>query len=124
MRLLGFALISGALALPSCGGPSEPTKTSSDAQAISTKGIDDARVEPPGSAPSQAHGIPELVVVTVRSNGSLIKNIETLEHVIADTPKNGQERPGLMRRLAEAYVELENAMLRDKIDLSIKADEL
>ena len=39
------------------------------------------------------------------------------------TPKNAPDRPELMRRLAEGYVELESAAFRDKTEERIKADE-
>src|SRR6185436_7697196 len=46
-----------------------------------------------------------------------------LETLFGSTPKSSQDRPKLMRRLAEGYVELESAAFRDKTEASMKADE-
>ncbi|MGK3964369.1 tetratricopeptide repeat protein [Sorangium sp. So ce118] len=53
----------------------------------------------------------------------LITEIQGLEGLYASTPKNAPDRPKLMRRLAEGYVELESAAFRDKTEGQIKADE-
>lgn len=53
----------------------------------------------------------------------LVTEIQGLESLFASTPKNAPDRPKLMRRLAEGYVELESAAFRDKTENQIKADE-
>ncbi|WP_245677794.1 tetratricopeptide repeat protein [Chondromyces crocatus] len=53
----------------------------------------------------------------------LVTEIQGLEGLFSSTPKNAPDRPKLMRRLAEGYVELESAAFRDKTENSIKADE-
>jgi hypothetical protein len=53
----------------------------------------------------------------------LVTEIQGLESLFASTPKNAPDRPKLMRRLAEGYVELESAAFRDKTENGIKADE-
>jgi tetratricopeptide (TPR) repeat protein len=53
----------------------------------------------------------------------LVTEIQGLESLFASTPKNAPDRPKLMRRLAEGYVELESAAFRDKTENAIKADE-
>src|SRR5262249_15665364 len=45
------------------------------------------------------------------------------ESLFGNTGKSSQDRPKLMRRLAEGYVELESAAFRDKTEASMKADE-
>src|SRR5262249_16020428 len=47
-----------------------------------------------------------------------------LENLFETTAKNKPDRPQLARRLAEAYVELESAAFRDKVQAEIKRDEL
>jgi len=61
--------------------------------------------------------------LAARSRQLLITEIQGLESLFASTPKNAPDRPKLMRRLAEGYVELESAAFRDKTENSIKADE-
>ena len=58
-----------------------------------------------------------------RSRQLLVTEIQGLESLFQTTPKDAADRPGLMRRLAEGYVELESAATRDKTELSIKIDE-
>ncbi len=53
----------------------------------------------------------------------LVTEIQGLESLFASTPKNAPDRPKLMRRLAEGYVELESAAFRDKTESGMKADE-
>ncbi len=49
-----------------------------------------------------------------RARALLITEIQGLERLFAQTPKKSPDRQQLIRRLAEGYVELENAALRDK----------
>ncbi|MFT3771950.1 MAG: tetratricopeptide repeat protein [Minicystis sp.] len=53
----------------------------------------------------------------------LVTEIQGLESLYASTPKSSPDRPKLMRRLAEGYVELEAAAFRDKTENGMKADE-
>ncbi len=53
----------------------------------------------------------------------LITEIQQVEGLFTTTPKTSADRPKLMRRLAEGYVELEAAAFRDKTENAIKADE-
>jgi TolA-binding protein len=53
----------------------------------------------------------------------LVTEIQGLESLFASTPKSAPDRPKLMRRLAEGYVELEAAAFRDKTEAGVKADE-
>ncbi|HEX7601554.1 MAG TPA: hypothetical protein VF316_08115, partial [Polyangiaceae bacterium] len=61
--------------------------------------------------------------LAARSRQLLVTEIQGLESLYASTPKNAPDRPKLMRRLAEGYVELESAAFRDKTENGIKADE-
>src|SRR5262249_51945002 len=61
--------------------------------------------------------------LAARSRQLLVTEIQGLEQLFSSTPKNAPDRPKLMRRLAEGYVELESAALRDKTENGIKADD-
>lgn len=61
--------------------------------------------------------------LAARSRQLLVTEIQGLESLFSSTPKNAPDRPKLMRRLAEGYVELESAAFRDKTENGIKADE-
>jgi TolA-binding protein len=61
--------------------------------------------------------------LAARSRQLLVTEIQGLESLFASTPKNAPDRPKLMRRLAEGYVELESAAFRDKTENGMKADE-
>jgi len=58
-----------------------------------------------------------------RSRALLITEIQGLERLYRSTPKKSPDRPQLIRRLAEGYVELESAALRDKTAADIKAQD-
>lgn len=58
-----------------------------------------------------------------RARALLIAEIQGLERLFRQTKKNSPDRPQLVRRLAEGYVELESAALRDKIAAEIKAQD-
>jgi TolA-binding protein len=61
--------------------------------------------------------------LAARSRQLLVTEIQGLESLFTSTPKNAPDRPKLMRRLAEGYVELESAAFRDKTENGMKADE-
>jgi len=58
-----------------------------------------------------------------KSRQLLVTEIQGLESLFSSTPKSSPDRPKLMRRLAEGYVELESAAFRDKTEAGMKADE-
>ena len=58
-----------------------------------------------------------------RSRQLLITEISGLERLFKQTKKKSKDRPQLVRRLAEGYVELGSAANRDMIESQIKADE-
>ncbi len=53
-----------------------------------------------------------------RSTPLLITELQSLEALHANTPANAPDKPKLLRRLAEDYIELKNAARRDKERLS------
>lgn len=61
--------------------------------------------------------------LAARSRQLLVTEIQGLESLFASTSKGAADRPKLMRRLAEGYVELESAAFRDKTENGMKADE-
>src|SRR6478735_2457477 len=58
-----------------------------------------------------------------RARALLITEIQGLERLYKRTPKKSPDRPQLVRRLAEGYVELESAAQRDKIAADISAQD-
>ena len=54
----------------------------------------------------------------------LLTEIANVERLFKTTPKKDKDRPQLMRRLAEGYVELESSAFRDKVEAEIKAQKL
>jgi TolA-binding protein len=58
-----------------------------------------------------------------RARALLITEIQGLERLYKRTQKKSADRPQLVKRLAEAYVELESAGQRDKIAADIKAQD-
>jgi tetratricopeptide (TPR) repeat protein len=59
-----------------------------------------------------------------RAKGLLVGEIGGLENLYSNTPANSPDRLQLVRRLAEDYVELENAGFTEKTQAEIKRDEL
>ncbi|MBI4701501.1 MAG: tetratricopeptide repeat protein [Deltaproteobacteria bacterium] len=62
--------------------------------------------------------------LTKKSRRLLLTEIKNVESLYKTTPKKSPDRPQLMRRLAEGYVELESAAFRDKIESDVKAQDL
>ncbi|HTQ05803.1 MAG TPA: hypothetical protein VMI54_18200 [Polyangiaceae bacterium] len=58
-----------------------------------------------------------------RARALLITEIQGLERLYRNTPENSPDKPQLTRRLAEGYVELESAALRDKIAADVQAQD-
>jgi hypothetical protein len=51
----------------------------------------------------------------------LLTEISNVERLYKTTPKKDKDRPRLIRRLAEGYVELESSAFRDKVESEVKA---
>jgi tetratricopeptide (TPR) repeat protein len=58
-----------------------------------------------------------------RARALLITEIQGLERLFKQTKKNSPDRPQLLRRLAEGYVELEAAAVRDEIAEDVAATD-
>jgi hypothetical protein len=52
----------------------------------------------------------------------LIQELQQLERLFAVTPKNAPDRPSIIRRLAEGYVELEALSERERIEQELLAE--
>ncbi|APR81727.1 TPR domain protein [Minicystis rosea] len=59
----------------------------------------------------------------VRTIQLLVTEIQGLESLLSSTGAQSPDRPRLLRRLADSYVELETSGFRKKIELGMKADE-
>src|SRR5580700_7204230 len=55
-------------------------------------------------------------LLSVRAEGLLVAQIQGLETLVASTPPRSPDRPGLLKRLADSYVELEASSFRKKIE--------
>jgi len=64
------------------------------------------------------------VRMKARSRQLLVTEIANVEALYNKTPKKSKDRPQLMRRLAEGYVELESAAFRDKVEAEVKASTI
>lgn len=80
-------------------------------------------LKPPNPGESQSAGIRDARTTRLkaRARALLITEINGLEQLLKQTPKKSADRPQLIRRLAEGYVELEAAAVRDKTESEVKA---
>ena len=62
--------------------------------------------------------------LVVRQRALLVQEIQKLETLFQQTPQNSPDRPDLARRLAEDYVELENAAFHEKTQAEIDRDAM
>ena len=79
----------------------------------------------PPAAPDASLNARELrrALAGLRTNALLIAEIQQLEALLASTSAGSPDRPGILRRLADSYVELETVSFRKKIESRIRADE-
>ena len=92
-------------------------------QKIDTKTKDDTKPTNPNQSMNAAQRDERRNRLAARGRQLLVTEIQGLESLFSSTPKNAPDRPKLMRRLAEGYVELESAAFRDKTENGIKAEE-
>ena len=80
----------------------------------------------PSALPSQVAFVRDVRTSRVqqRAAGLLVGEIQGLENLNAKIPANSPDRLQLARRLAEDYVELENAGFTEKTQAEIKRDDL
>lgn len=76
----------------------------------------------PDPTPGQGPRDDRRIRSQARANQLLVTEIQQLETLLADTPAAAPDRPGLLRRLADTYVELEAATFRTRTELSVKID--
>jgi tetratricopeptide (TPR) repeat protein len=82
-------------------------------------------LKPKGPSESMAAGTRDLRTTRLkaRARALLITEITGLERLYKRTRKKSPDRPQLVRRLAEGYVELGSAATRDKTQSEIEADD-
>lgn len=87
------------------------------------KRVDDAKPRDAASLNKYAERDTRKTRLKARARALLITEIGGLERLFRSTPKKSPDRPQLIRRLAEGYVELESAALRDKTASEIEAQD-
>lgn len=76
----------------------------------------------PDPAPGQGPRDDRRIRSQAREKQLIVTQIQQLETLLAATPAAAPDRPGLLRRLADTYVELEAATFRERTELGIKID--
>lgn len=76
----------------------------------------------PDPTPGQGPRDDRRVRSQARAYQLLVTEIQQIETLVAATPAAAPDRPGLLRRLADTYVELESASFRTKTELGIQID--
>ena len=84
---------------------------------------DSAKPGDAGTLESTAYRDQRETRLKARARALLITEIQGLERLLKQTKKNSPDRPQLVRRLAEGYVELEAAAVRDEIDEHVRNGE-
>ena len=87
------------------------------------KGEQQTKPKDPSASMNAAQRDERRAKMAMKSRQLLVTEIQGLESLFASTPRSSQDRPKLMRRLAEGYVELESAAFRDMTEAGMKADE-
>lgn len=88
------------------------------------KAASDAKPQNPAESMAAGYRDTRKGRLQARARALLVTEIQGLERLLRSTPKNSPDRPQLIRRLAEGYVELESAALRDKTADEVKAQDL
>ena len=83
-----------------------------------------AQPKAPLPAPSAGSGAKQMrrSLASVRAVRLLITYIQTLESLRASTSRSAPDRPAILRRLAEAYVELESSALQNQTLAGVRAE--
>jgi tetratricopeptide (TPR) repeat protein len=84
---------------------------------------DDLKPQNPTEGSQTAFRDARTTRLKARARALLITEITGLERLYSSTRKKSPDRPQLVRRLAEGYVELEAAADRDKVQSEINADD-
>jgi TolA-binding protein len=91
-------------------------------QLDTSKPLKDNKPVNPSEQMAAAQRDPRKVNLQQRALALLVKEIQGLESLYRDTELRSKDRPNLLRRLAEDYVELENAAFREKTEAEIQRD--
>jgi tetratricopeptide (TPR) repeat protein len=84
---------------------------------------DDSKPQNPDVSQTAGFRDARMSRLKARSRALLITEITGLERLYGSTRKKSPDRPQLVRRLAEGYVELETAANHDKVQAEIDADD-
>ncbi|MEZ4307232.1 MAG: tetratricopeptide repeat protein [Polyangiaceae bacterium] len=84
---------------------------------------DAAAPRAPDPAPGQGPRDDRRIRSQARSYQLLVTEIQQLETLYQATPAAAPDRPGLLRRLGDTYVELEAASFRTRTELGVKIDD-
>ncbi len=86
----------------------------------------DKKIEIGGPDVSQLAGMRDLRASALKQRvlALLVQEISGLEGLYKTTDARSKDRPQLLRRLAEDYVELENAAFREKTEAEVRRDEM
>jgi tetratricopeptide (TPR) repeat protein len=84
---------------------------------------DESKPQNPDIASQTAFRDARTTRLKARARALLITEISGLESLYGTTRRKSPDRPQLVRRLAEGYVELESAADRDKIQAEVNADD-
>ncbi len=104
-------------------GKKIPVAFKSAPQGIEAKGKQQTKPNNPTASMNAAQRDERRNRLQARVIALLVTEIQGLEQLYASTPRNAPDRPKLMRRLAEDYVELESSAFRTKTEAGIKVDE-
>jgi tetratricopeptide (TPR) repeat protein len=83
------------------------------------------RVDPtkPGAPPAATAQERRRYAASVRTKELLMREVQGLVGLLASTPRNAPDRPKLLRRTAESFVELEAISFREQTERTIAADD-
>jgi tetratricopeptide (TPR) repeat protein len=84
---------------------------------------DSAKARDIGATDSTAFRDTRTTRLKARARALLITEIQGLERLFKQTKKNSPDRPQLLRRMAEGYVELESAAVRDQTAEDVAAED-
>jgi tetratricopeptide (TPR) repeat protein len=104
-------------------GKKIPVAFKSAPQGIEAKGKQQTKPNNPLTSMGSAQRDERRNRLQARVIALLVSEIQQLEGLYQQTPRNSPERPKYQRRLAEDYVELESSAFRTKTEAGIKVDE-
>ena len=116
-------------ALSSCPGGPAPERVSGAKSLVKLPPPAPAKTLKGPAAPPNPDGPGTAVEIrrnlaSTRSGQLLVTQIQGLESLLAATPATAPDRPAILRRLADSYVELESSAFRAKIESRGHADDV